>query len=168
VLHALGGTGPALLHLACHATTGATPEDSHLVLDGESRLSVARILAAARARPADAPGGLVVLSTCASDLTTSAYDEALTLATAFLAAGAVSVVGSRWPVGDRTTACLMVMFHRYRAVDGLGDRDALRAAQRWMLDPQREFPPEVLPLCPPRPAALADPVAWAPFTHHGR
>jgi CHAT domain-containing protein len=168
VLRALAGdTGPALLHLACHASTGATPDSSHLVLNGESRLPVARILAAAGGRPADAPGGLVVLSACASDLTTGAYDEALTLATAFLAAGAVSVVGSRWPVGDRTTACLMVMFHRYRTVDGLGDRDALRAAQRWMLDPQRDIPPEVRPLCPIRPNALADPVAWAAFTHHG-
>ena len=108
-----------------------------------------------------------MLSACASDLTTSAHDEALTLATAFLAAGAVSVVGSRWPVQDRSTACLMVMFHRYRA-GGLGDRAALRAAQLWMLDPQRPVPPELEWLCPARPGALADPAAWAAFTHHGR
>jgi CHAT domain-containing protein len=138
------------------------------VLAGESELSVARILAAAQNRPADAPGGLVVLSACASDLTTSAYDEALTLATAFLAAGAVSVVGSRWPVNDRSTACLMVMFHRYRTIDGLGDRDALRATHLWMLNPQREVPPELEPLGVAGRRALADPTAWAPFTHHGR
>jgi hypothetical protein len=169
VLRSLAGDpGPAVLHLACHASTGATPDSSHLVLAGESQLSVARILAAAQHRPAGAPGGLVVLSACASDLTTSAYDEALTLATALLAAGAVSVVGSRWPVNDRTTACLMVMFHRYRTVDGLGDRDALRATYLWMLDPHREVPPELVPLGVAGRFALADPTAWAPFTHHGR
>jgi hypothetical protein len=37
-----------------------------------------------------------------------------------------------------------------------------------MLDPERDIPPEVRPLCPIRLTALADPVAWAPFTHHGR
>lgn len=162
--------GDALLHLACHARTGATPDRSSLRLRGET-LTVARILAAARRRPDAAPGGLVVLSACVSDLTGAAYDEALTLATAFLASGAGSVVGSRWAVDDATTACLMAVFHRLRT-SGLRDRDALRAAQRWMLDPDRDVPADVAPLVAalagPPGDRLGDPAVWAPFAHHGR
>jgi hypothetical protein len=169
VLRSLAGDpGPAVLHLACHASTGQTPDASHVVLAGGAELPVARILAAAQARRPDEPGGLVVLSACTTDLTTAAYDEALTLATAFLAAGAVGVVGSRWPVNDRFTACLMVMFHRFRTAGGLGDRDALRAAQLWMLDPDRDVPADVEAVYPDRPRLLADPVSWAAFTHQGR
>ncbi|UQU62695.1 CHAT domain-containing protein [Couchioplanes caeruleus] len=157
--------GDAVLHLACHAVTGASPDLSRLVLAPD--LPVTTILSAARDRPPDRPGGLVVLSACSTDLTPSAHDEALTLATAVLAAGAVSVVGSRRPVSDHATVCLMVMFHRYRSAGGLNDRDALRAAYLWMIDPRREVPPELAPLDADSPD-LADPAAWAPFTHHGR
>ena len=156
--------GDSVLHLACHAVTGATPDRSRLILRPD--LPVATILSAARDRPVDEPGGLVVLSACSTDLTPSVHDEALTLATAVLAAGAVSVVGSRRPVSDRTTVCLMVMFHRYRTIGGLNDRDALRAAYLWMIDPHREVPPELAPLNPGQ-HELAQPAAWAPFTHHG-
>ena len=167
VLDALAAS-PSLLHLACHATTGTTPDLSHLLLAGRAELPVARILADARHRPADAPGGLVVLAACGSDLTTTAYDESLTIATACLAAGAVSVAGSRWPVDDELTACLMVVFHHFRTAGGLADRDALRAAQIWMIDPDRPVFPAVEPIYPLRPERLAEPVAWAAFTHHGR
>jgi hypothetical protein len=67
----------------------------------------------------------------------------------------------------RITACLMVRFHLYRA-GGLDDRDALRAAQLWMLDPDRAVPPAVAALLPRDPAVLAEPSSWAPFAHHGR
>jgi tetratricopeptide (TPR) repeat protein len=159
--------GPALLHLACHATATSRPDASYLLLAGRTPLPVDRILDVARTRPARAAGGTVVLSACSTDLTGSAFDEALTLATAFLAAGAVSVVGSRWPVDDRITACLMVMFHLNRAA-GLTDRDALRAAQLWMLDPHRKVPAAVAALLPVDAAVLAEPSSWAPFAHHGR
>ncbi|WP_051807385.1 CHAT domain-containing protein [Actinoplanes subtropicus] len=157
--------GDAVLHLACHAVTGATPDLSRLVLAPD--LPVDTILSAARVRPPGRPGGLVVLSACSTDLTPSADDEALTLATAVLAAGAVSVVGSRRPVSDQATVCLMVMFHRYRSAGGLNDRDALRAAQLWVIDPGRAVPPELASLDASR-LGLADPAVWAPFTHHGR
>lgn len=167
VLRTFAGA-PSVLHLACHAVTGATPDRSHVTLDGPAELPVSRILADASRRPPDAPGGLVVLSACGTDLTISSYDEALTLATAFLAAGAVSVVGSLWPVIDEVTPCLMAMFHHYRTACGLGVRDALRAAQLWMLDPDRKVPPAVAQVYPRRPGRLTDPAYWAAFTHHGR
>lgn len=157
-------TDDAVLHLACHCVTGATPADSRLVLAPD--LPVSTMLAAARDLPAGRPGGLVVLAACSTDITPSIHDMALTFATGVLAAGAVSVIGSLRPVSDRATVCLMVMFHRYRT-GGLGDRDALRAAYLWMIDPRREVPPALAALVLAEPD-LAHPAAWAPFTHHGR
>ncbi|MEU7003151.1 CHAT domain-containing protein [Nonomuraea sp. NPDC046570] len=89
----------SLLHFGGHASSDGSSAASHLLVAGE-RLSVARILAQSRARPADRPGGVVVLSSCTSDLTRDDHDEALTLATAFLAAGATGVIGSRWMLDE--------------------------------------------------------------------
>jgi hypothetical protein len=161
--------GASILHLSCHATASTSPERSHLRMAEEEPLPVSSILDRARGRPADSPGGLVVLSACMSDLAIRDYDEALTLATAFLAAGAVSVVGSRWQVGDVRTALLMFMFHHYL---GAGERPsfALRSAQLWMLDPHR-----VIPVLMPEGLAdevtrheLSDESVWAAFAHQGQ
>lgn len=85
-------------------------------------------------------GPLVVLSACQTDLSKGDHDEALTLTTAFAAAGARDVVGSRWLAQDSGSALLMAVFHHHLVVDGLSPVDALRAAQLWMLDPHRENP----------------------------
>jgi hypothetical protein len=162
-----GDPAPAVLHLACHAVTGASPDRSHLVVAGPSELPVAEILAAARRRPTDAAGGLVVLSACVTDLTVADYDQALTLASAFLAAGPVGVIASRWPVDDEATACLMAMVHHLRTARGLPDHEALREAQAWMLDPGRKPPDALAGLYPARPGVLAEPAVWAAFSHHG-
>jgi hypothetical protein len=172
--------GPAsLIHLCCHALAAPSPEDSHLRLagqepsgeqaPGERLLPVTSILTQAQGRPAATPGGLVVLAACMSDLSFSDYDEALTLATAFLAAGAVSVVGSRWQVPDIRTALLTFMFHRHLA-RGEPPADALRSAQLWMLDPKR-----VVPLAMPQRMVdevpnhdLGGLLAWAAFAHQGQ
>jgi hypothetical protein len=168
-----GGTArvrPAVLHLGCHANAGASPEESRLVLAGGETLPVSRILAQARHRDSGAASGLVVLAACTSDLAIADHDEALTLASAFLAAGAAGAIGARWAVPDSLTAPLMFMFHRYLVHDpGGGPAAALRAAQLWMLDPDKAIPPEM-------PAALANgsraaarkPYAWAAFTCHGQ
>jgi CHAT domain-containing protein len=128
------------------------------------------VLRRADRRPVDAAGGLVSLAACGSDLARAEYDEALTLATAFLAAGAVTVVGARWDMPDSPTAVLMFMFHHFLTAVGLPARDALRMAQLWMLDPGRTAPAEM----PARLAAeagradLAELSAWASVTHQGR
>lgn len=159
---------PAVLHVACHARTGSSPEESHLLLAGPRRLPVATVLEATRDRSAEAPGGLVVLSGCATDLTTSAYDEALSLASAFLAAGPVGVIASRWPVSDHATVLLMALVHHFRVDGGMPGREALCAAQRWMLDPAAEVPGELKAICPRRPRWLSEPAVWASFAFHGR
>ncbi|TDC80112.1 CHAT domain-containing protein [Streptomyces hainanensis] len=178
-----GGRPAAVLHVSCHGVAGPSPTRSALSLaDGE--LTVARILDHAEAAAPGPDGPLVVLSACETDLSTGDHDEALTLSTALVARGAADVVGSRWAVRDGATALMMAVFHHFLSDRGLSDRglsdrgrtepglapaDALRAAQLWMLDPDRRPPP-----------GLDDPLRgeaartdldrihlWAAFTHQG-
>ncbi|MDN3353857.1 CHAT domain-containing protein [Actinomadura sp. DC4] len=169
--------GASLLHLSCHGHGLGSPADSHLrlihVVDGtvaEAPLTVERILHRANGRPPAAPGGLVMLSACFSDLTVTDHDEALTLASAFLAAGAATVVGTRWQITERAATLLSVVFHHHLA-HGLTPPDALRAAQLWMLDRRREppdLPPALAALTTTPGLDLTDPAGWAAFTHQGR
>jgi CHAT domain-containing protein len=154
----------SLLHVASHAVVHGSPDESYLAL--AEHLPVRTILEHAAARAVDAPGQMVVLSACSSDLTMNEYDEALTLATAFLAAGASTVVASRWVVNDRGTAVLMQAFHHFLGT-GLPAADALRAAQLWLLEPER---PVLAGASVPavRRAAFADVSVWAAFGHQGR
>jgi tetratricopeptide (TPR) repeat protein len=162
--------GMPVLHFACHAVAvSEPPAGSHLRVGGSQRLTVERLLDHARGRDPDRPGPLVVLSACTTDLPGQDYDEALTLATGFLVAGAASAVGSLWQVPDWRTAMLMFMFHHYVRQACMKPGTALRAAQLWMLDTDRE-PPEGMPpelACRSGEAGLADPGAWAAFVHRG-
>lgn len=127
---------------------------------------------AATAKTATAPrraGPLVVLSACETDLSTRDHDEALTLATAFVARGARNVVGSRWRTYDGASALMMAVFHHFVAVEGQDPASALRSAQLWMLDPRRRVPAGV-------DSALARDAqlpglerlsVWAAFAHQG-
>jgi hypothetical protein len=163
--------GASVLHLACHGDVdGAAPEASHLLLAGRrgSRLLVKAILRQASGRPPGAPGGLVDLAACRTDLTAVDYDEALTLATAFLAAGAATVVGTRWEIPDGPSSVLMFMLHRFLVRDGCPPREALRRAQLWMLGPH-PVPPEMPAVLAEQVSeGLADVAAWAGLAHQGR
>jgi CHAT domain-containing protein len=158
-----------VLHFGCHGQAQRPVLDSRLDLGDGNRLAVKDLLAQARRRPDQAAGGLVVLASCLTDVAEADYDEALTLATAFLSAGAAGVVAARWKVPDPDTALFMAAFHHH-----LNGRDreparALRSAQAWMLDPGRQplGPlPTVLGDEVPR-ADLADPAAWAGFGYQG-
>lgn len=161
--------GASLLHLGCHAVHEDPPLSSHLVLADE-RLYVRDLLEQARGRSLDAQGGLVVLAACASDLTGSAHDEALTLATAFIASGSIGVVGTRWAVEDAPTALFMVMFHHYLNRGYDDPATALRAAQRWMLDKRRKLPEGISHLFADELSLLdlSETGNWAAFTYQGQ
>jgi tetratricopeptide (TPR) repeat protein len=170
-LPAVDRSGASMLHLGCHGVVAdSAPGRSHLLLAADTELRVDAILQQASGRPPSAAGGLVSLAACSSDLAADEYDEALTPATAFLAAGAVTVVGARWQVPDAATAQLMFMFHHFMTRRAYSARDALRSAQLWMLDPARippaEMPPE-LAVSAGR-TRMADVTAWAGFVHQGR
>ncbi|MFG2784417.1 CHAT domain-containing protein [Streptomyces prunicolor] len=162
----------AVLHVNCHADTGSSPADSVLRLGGGHHITVADVLAGAADRDPGTPGGTVVLANCTSDLTVSDHDEALTLATAFLSAGATAVVGSRWDVADdpRTTVLMLVLHHRLRAGDPAGE--ALRAAQLWMLDPHRTVPGELAAydsvFKEAEQRGMDELEVWSAFAHHGQ
>ncbi|MFF4452254.1 CHAT domain-containing protein [Streptomyces goshikiensis] len=176
-----GGSSAAVCHVNCHATARATPSASSLDLHPAATppqvLTLAEIQALAHGRDPSAPGGLLVLANCTSDLTLADYDEALTLSTAFLTAGAASVVGSLWAIADDIrTSMVMYVFHHYLTGRGLPEHpeavgspaDALRAAQLWMLDPHRIVPPALSAVLEAHPELDLDaPHIWAAFTHHG-
>jgi hypothetical protein len=163
-------SGVGVLHISAHAVLHRSPELSHIALADGAVLPVADILRQARRRDPYAPGGAVICDCCATDRSRRTPDEALTLTTAFLAAGAVSVIGTRWPVADGVSAVAAYMLHRFLAPEGRSPADALRRMQQWLLDPEREIPATM-------PRVLADvishepldePHVWAAFSHHGR
>ncbi|MEV4558707.1 CHAT domain-containing protein [Kitasatospora sp. NPDC049285] len=171
-LPARGRPGASVLHLACHARPlGRSPLEAHLELapaggPDSGRLPVADILRQAQGRPPSAPGGLVVLDACVSDHSDDDLDEALTLSTAFLAAGATGVIGSRWEVQDDQVGLLMYVLHG-RLRRGEPPAEALRATQLWALDPDRRLPDGT----PDELADAADGLdaleAWAAFGYQG-
>jgi CHAT domain-containing protein len=173
-------SGASLLHFGCHGRAETPVLDSQLDLGAGGALLVKDILSQAREwrngrHDETASCGLVILASCLSDVANADYDEALTLATAFMSAGAGGVVAARWRVADSATALLMSAFHRYLNA-GIDPAPALRRAQLWMIDPDRAVPPGL-------PAVLRDeaelsgepgfldlttPAAWAGFAYQGR
>jgi CHAT domain-containing protein len=153
----------SLLHLSCHGALG--PDGAYLSLAGRAELT-ARQLVEARDR---ATIGLVVLAACTTGVPSGSYDEAFSISSAFLAAGAATVFGSLWAVPDDATSLLMFMAHHYLRVEGLRPADALHRAQLWMLDPDRQVPPEMPATFAGRVALVDrhDVAAWAAFTHLG-
>lgn len=183
VLAALPGAdtaGSSMLHFGCHGRTQVPVLRSYLDLGEQEALRVQDILRRARARQSGQPAacvcGLVVLASCLSDVTDADYDEALTLATAFMSAGVGGVIAARWIVEQNVTALFMTMFHQYLNVGGLRPPQALRAAQLWMLDPGRKIPPGLPPELlgeaelagEPDGPDLVNPAAWAAFAYQGR
>jgi hypothetical protein len=170
VLPGRASAGASVLHLGAHAHLATPPVDFYLALDGESRLRVRDMLEQTRHRAPDGTGGLVVLGACASDHSGREHDEALTLATAFLAAGAVGVVGARWGVEDIPTAIFMIVFHHYLNSGYDDPATALRAAQVWMLNKERRLPAGVDPLLVAELSRIELTVIdrWAAFTYQGR
>ncbi|MBM3301290.1 MAG: CHAT domain-containing protein, partial [Deltaproteobacteria bacterium] len=80
---------------------------------------------------------LVTLSACETGkVRLSKTDEYIGLPSAFLHAGAATVICSLWRVSDLSTTLLMGKM--YELMDeGLGKAESLRAAQRWLKDPAK-------------------------------
>jgi hypothetical protein len=165
---AAAAPGPSLLHFACHGRVDPrVPADAHLALAGGT-LTARRLLDASRV--AELVMERVFLAACTTSVTGADHDEAFSLSTAFLAAGARTVFGSLWSVPDAETSVLMFLVHHFLNAENCAPADALHRAQLWMLDPWRRPPPgmpaELAAHCGS--TELADPVAWAAFNHMGR
>lgn len=181
-----GWPGASLLHFGCHGRVQVPVLGSSLSLGQDDRgheatVEVRDILRQARSGRMAEPdtahaGGLVVLASCLTDVTEQDFDEALTLAAAFMAAGSAGVVAARWAVADAVTALLMNVFHQMLNGQHPDPAGALRAAQLWLLDPDREVPggwpkalrEEATLASSPGGPDLAGPEAWAGFTYQGR
>lgn len=161
----------SMLHLACHAIvdTHSDPPAAYLLLAGGERLDAAEVTALMATAP-EREIGLVVLAACQSGVAMTGYDEAYSLGSAFLAAGARSVLCTQWSILDDATSVLMFIFHRFLRTSGRPVWAALRDAQLWMLDADRVVPSDMPRLLHERlePAGLGHPEAWAAFTHWGQ
>ncbi len=120
------------IHLACHA--GARVEDplfsASVSLAGPEELTfveIANLNVSAR---------LVFASACETGVPqgNDEIDESLSLASAFLVAGAAGVVSSLWEVDDDSTAFLAFKFYEGTFDLGLPPAAALRRAQLWLRD----------------------------------
>ena len=155
--------GASLLQLSLHGTTDPSPQ----LQASDGWLPLARILDQARDRAPDAPGGLVITNACLTDSTQTHYDESLTLATAFLAAGATAVIGTRWPVDDDTVTALSLRLHLHLQM-GYQPAEALRRAQLDLLRPTPSMRATLGPdLGAVADARLSHPATWAGHVHHG-
>jgi hypothetical protein len=161
--------GASMLQLSSHASVQDSSTRSYFELAQGRRLAVSEMLAHSHGRRPDAPGGLVICDSCMTDLSEQDHDEVLTLGTAFLAAGAVSVIGARWPIDDRTAAVMTFALHHQLAL-GLPPAEALHQTQLWMLDRSRPIPPgmPLLLAAEAKRPELTDLAAWAGLTHQGQ
>ncbi|MFC8230559.1 CHAT domain-containing protein [Streptomyces sp. NPDC057287] len=163
------GSADGVLHLACHASVvESARHTAGLALHGGG-LYAEELAEAVRGAEHAGPA-LVVLAACRSHVSGHGHNEAFTLATAFLVAGARSVLGSLWPVPDEATSLLMLLAHHYLRREGESSAGALRRAQLWMLGTERALP-EGFPPGQAARAARVDPAdlsAWAGFLHLGR
>ncbi|HVG10247.1 MAG TPA: CHAT domain-containing tetratricopeptide repeat protein [Thermoanaerobaculia bacterium] len=144
-----------IVHFATHGVADTrNPEMSGLVLSLVDAAGRPRegYLGLTDIYELDLAADLVVLSGCRTALGKEVRGEGLMgLTRGFLYAGVPRVVGSLWPVQDRTTAELMSRFYKAMWQGGLPPAAALRAAQRSLRAEPR----------------YRDPYSWAGFVLQG-
>lgn len=120
--------GGSVVHLACHGVvrSGRADQTSYLLLAG-GHLSAEELIKLLAVRPGRNIA-LAVLAACSSAEPSRGYDEAFSLATAFLASNVRSVISRQWSVPDAPTSDLMFMLHYYLREEGLPPADTLREA----------------------------------------
>ncbi|MFF2727361.1 CHAT domain-containing protein [Streptomyces sp. NPDC058008] len=162
----LRGQRGGVLHLACHGVVRRSERHSAWLQLSEGRLTAEELTEGSIRYP---HLDRVVLAACRTNVSGRGHDEAYSLSTAFLVAGARTVIGSLWPVPDEATSLLMYMVHHFMNHDGMPAGRALRSAQSWMLDDRREAPPGMPSHLRGRVGRIRsdDPTAWAGFTHLG-
>lgn len=117
-----------IAHFACHGIMETEePTASRLILTADEALRISDILEADCSKLS-----LVVLSACRSAVHGhDMADEFTSLAVAFLAAGARTVIGTLWDVNDAAASLFSRrLFACFR--NGTAPRDAVRLAQAWL------------------------------------
>jgi CHAT domain-containing protein len=123
-------------HFSCHGTFNfESPLKSALILADKEPLTLGEIFALTLSKCR-----LVTLSACETGLTDprSISDEYIGLPSAFLYAGALSVVSSLWAVNDFSTCFLMIKFYEnlknFPKLEAGDVAIALNQAQKWLRD----------------------------------
>ncbi|HEY6780975.1 MAG TPA: CHAT domain-containing protein, partial [Thermoleophilaceae bacterium] len=128
--------GATHIHFACHgeAAFSSLALDAGLLMAGEERLMAAEFLAMEDFKPR-----FVAASACETGVIQEydAVDEAFSLGTALVAAGAAGVVSSLWQISDDATDLLMTRFYETLA-GGTEPATALRDAQLWLRGLRRD------------------------------
>jgi CHAT domain-containing protein len=127
----------SVLHFSCHGSADlTTPLESCLAATSDGPLTLRDIF---EQPPLGAR--LAVLSACETAMAGgSVPDQAVSLPTGFIQAGAAGVVGSLWPVDDSATMRLIADFYDLWQGSGLTPAQALHAAQQRFRDQYLEHP----------------------------
>ena len=129
VLEAL--PGHSVVHFCCHGfAEPSDPLSGALLMSNDEQIVVGdlieRQLVGTR---------LAVLSACETNFPgVIAVDEVVSMATAFVQAGAAGAVATLWSVDDLSTMVLMSRFYTEWRTNGHQPEDALRRAQIWLRD----------------------------------
>lgn len=182
------------IHFACHGEYNPVePLENALVLANGDHLTLRDVFDGGEFHFSP-DARMVVLSACRTALIDfrDLPEEVVGLSTGFLSAGLPEVVGTLWPVDDRSTALLMLRFYTHLITDRMRAAAALCEAQRWLRDATREAVgefcaerPELIPplgACdsvdsrdarlrqyslPPGHKPFSDPYYWAGFVYVG-
>lgn len=127
-----------IVHFATHATNHPQhPQLSSLVLSqvnaqGEPKEGQLRLQ---NIQDLELPADLVVLSACKTALGKQVHGEGyMGLAQGFMYAGASRVLVSLWNVNEESTPKLMERFYRALLIEKRSPSEALRTAQRWLVE----------------------------------
>ena len=120
-----------VIHFCCHARAEVrAPMQSSLVLPDGTRIDRDTVLNLRLQL-----GPMVILSACETGMPGQQLpDEVLSIASAFLEAGAKGVVSTDWAVDDTATSLLMIQFYYLWRHTKINPSYALRCAQQWLRD----------------------------------
>jgi CHAT domain-containing protein len=110
VMDAIGGAD--VIHFGGHAVSGTTMPDPRLLLAGDA-INPAHGISAADLAGHVKANSTVILAACETGVTSVDRAASLTsISSAFLRAGAGSVVATLWPLDDSSGAAFFPMVHR--------------------------------------------------------
>ena len=172
------------IHFACHGGASFLGPlfSAALSLSGQELLSLSgqELLSALEIARLSIPARLVVASACETGVLQGyeEADESLSLASAFIAAGAAGVVSTLWSVDDFATALVITRFYEGLFGESKSPTAALREAQLWMRDADDDVIDAYVSSRPPLRAlrggrgastelAYTAPFYWAAFVFSG-
>jgi CHAT domain-containing protein len=121
------------IHLAVHAFSSDNPDRASLAMLSDPSSGDDGFLQASEIIQIRIPAKLVVLSACETNVGPIQGEEGISaLSTAFLLAGAKTVVSTLWPIEDQTSLTLMQSFYRHLG-NGDSPADSMANAKRDLL-----------------------------------